>query len=300
MEELPLILIFGPTAVGKTEMILRVFPDWGEIISADSMQVYRGLDIGTAKPSPEICSQVPHHLIDILNPDQQYTAGEFVHRTEELIPAIRQRGRIPVICGGTAYYFRNFLFGLPETPPGDPQIRKQLQERLLEEGTSRLYTELERIDPITAERISARDTYRILRSLEVYYCTGRPLSSFSVPLRPRSDFPCRIIGLMRDREELYQRINDRVDEMFHQGLPEEVSHLIAQGFGETAPGMRGIGYREFFIQRYNGCIRIKDVRNMIQQDSRRYAKRQITFFKTIPGVRWVHPDTIKSLEDLLS
>ena len=105
---------------------------------------------------------------------------------------------------------------------------------------------------------------------------------------------------MRDREELYQRINDRVDEMFHQGLPEEVSHLIAEGFGETAPGMRGIGYREFFIQRYNGCIRIKDVRNMIQQDSRRYAKRQITFFKTIPGVRWVHPDTLQSLEDLLS
>jgi len=298
MGGLPLLLLFGPTGVGKTELILRLFPGRGEVISADSMQVYRGLDIGTAKPSPEVRSLVPHHLIDILDPRQQYTAGEFVHRAEELIPQIELRGRIVVISGGTAYYFRNFLYGLPETPVASPEVRKRLLDRLEAEGLSSLYAELNRLDPVAGERISARDTYRILRALEVFYSTGRPLSSFPVPKNPRLNRTYRLIGLMRDREELYRRIDARVEEMFRQGLPEEVARLVAYGYREQDPGMRGIGYREFFKLGRLGCLTLSQVKEQIQKDSRRYAKRQITFFKSLPGVQWKHPDSIRSLADL--
>lgn len=298
MGGLPLVLLFGPTGVGKTELILRLFPGVGEVISADSMQVYRGLDVGAAKPSPEVRSRVPHHLIDILDPRQQYTAGEFVHRAEELIPQIELRGRIVVISGGTAYYFRNFLYGLPTTPAANPAVRKQLEERLEAEGLSSLYAELNRLDPLAGEGISPRDTYRILRGLEVYYATGRPLSSFPVPKNPRLNRPYRLIGLMRDREELYKRIDVRVEEMFHQGLPEEVARLISCGYGEQDPGMRGIGYREFFQLGRLGCLTLSQVKAQIQKDSRRYAKRQITFFKSLPDVQWIHPDSIRSLADL--
>ncbi|MCX7786215.1 MAG: tRNA (adenosine(37)-N6)-dimethylallyltransferase MiaA [Spirochaetes bacterium] len=298
MGGLPLVLLFGPTGVGKTELILRLFAGIGEVISADSMQVYKGLDIGTAKPSLEVRSQVPHHLIDILDPREQYTAGEFVHRAEELIPQIDVRGRIPIISGGTAYYFKNFLYGLPETPVANPSVREWLDQRLELEGLPRLYEELKRIDPVAGERISPRDTYRILRALEVYYSTGRALSSYAVPVSPRLGRSYRLIGLIRDRKELYQRIDARVEEMFKQGLPEEVARLIALGYGEEDPGMRGIGYREFFQLGKEGCLTLSQVKTEIQKNSRRYAKRQITFFKSLPGVQWLHPNSIRSLKDL--
>lgn len=298
MGGLPLVLLFGPTGVGKTELILRLFSGIGEVISADSMQVYRGLDIGTAKPSPEVRHRVPHHLIDILDPREQYTAGEFVHRAEELIPRIELRGHIPIISGGTAYYFRNFLYGLPETPVADPSIREWLDQRLLTEGLPHLYEELKRVDPVAGERISPRDTYRILRALEVYHATGRPLSAFPVPKTPRLDRPYLLIGLQRDREDLYQRIDARVEEMFRQGLPEEVARLMASGYREEDPGMRGIGYREFFRLGRLGCLTLSQIKMEIQKNSRRYAKRQITFFKSLPGVRWIDPDSINHLDDL--
>ncbi len=298
MGGLPLVLLFGPTGVGKTELILRLFAGLGEVISADSMQVYKGLDIGTAKPSLEVQAHVPHHLIDILDPREQYTTGEFVHRAEELIPQIELRGRIPIISGGTAYYFKNFLYGLPETPIANPSVREWLDQRLNREGLPPLYEELKRIDPVVGERISPKDSYRILRALEVYYSTGRPLSSFPVPKSPRLKRPYRLIGLMRDREELYQRIDNRVEGMFRQGLAEEVARLIALGYREEDPGMRGIGYREFFQLGRIGCFTLSEVKAEIQKNSRRYAKRQITFFKSLPGIQWVHPDSVRSLVDL--
>jgi len=298
MGGLPLVLLFGPTGVGKTELILRLFSGLGEVISADSMQVYKGLDIGTAKPSLEVRAHVPHHLIDILDPREQYTAGDFVHRAEELILQIELRGRIPIISGGTAYYFKNFLYGLPETPIANPEVREWLNQRLNREGLLPLYEELKRIDPVAGERISLRDSYRILRALEVYHSTGRPLSSFPVPKSPRLKQPYRLIGLMRDREELYQRIDSRVEGMFRQGLPEEVARLVALGYREEDPGMRGIGYREFFLLGRIGCFTLSQVKTEIQKNSRRYAKRQITFFKSLPGLQWVHPDSIRSLVDL--
>lgn len=289
------ICIFGPTATGKTDILLRTLSGRGEVISADSMQVYRHLDVGTAKPSPPERKTLPHHLIDIKNPDEQYHAGEFVTAAERLIPEITARGMLPVIAGGTAFYFRNFIFGLPGTPQGSQQLRDALRARLEEEGADALYAELSRVDPNTAARISPHDTYRILRALEVFEVSGRPLSSYAVPDSPRADFEIVLVGLWRDRRALARRIDERVDRMMAAGLPEEVERVCRMGYGAEDPGLRGIGYREFFrLEPDAGCSfsslspeRRAAIAEEIKRSSRRYAKRQMTFFRRLPGVRWV-------------
>jgi tRNA dimethylallyltransferase len=276
--------------VGKTALLERLFTGRGEIISADSVQVYRELDIGSAKPSPGVRRVIPHHLIDILDPRQQYTAGDFVNAAEGLIRDISRRGRIPVVSGGTAFYFRNLVYGLPPTPAADPRIRQRLEDECLRLGPERMFHRLETLDPPSAARISPKDRYRVLRALEVCEAAGKPLSEIKVPGLPRKDMDFLIIGLTRGREELYSRIDSRVDAMFRDGLVREVTSLLRRGRRETDPGMRGIGYREFFGLNRNGCLRLKDIAGQIKIDSRRYAKRQLTFFKSIPGVLWFHPD----------
>jgi len=282
-----LVVLFGPTGVGKTELLGRL-AGWIprlEVISADSMQVYRGLDIGTAKPPAELLARVPHHLIDIVEPDEQFSAGHFVRRAEALVAEIRARGAMPVLCGGTAYYLRSFLCGLPEAPASDPALRRRLKARLLAEGLGALQEELGRVDPGTAAAVARRDSHRVLRALEVFYATGRPLSAFRSPDRVRQDFTFLLLGLHREREELYRRIDRRVELMFELGLADEVRGLLARGFGPQDPGLRGIGYREFCEMR-RGCWNLREVRAAIQLHSRQYAKRQITFFKSLPGVEW--------------
>lgn len=285
-----IILIFGPTAVGKTDLLLRLFSGTAEIISADSMQVYRYMDIGTAKPGPCVRDRLPHHFIDIKNPDEQYNAGEFVQAADRLIPKIVSRGRVPVVSGGTAFYFRNFIYGLPEVPPADESQRNRLREELEAEGPEPLFRELERVDPAAAERIFPADTYRILRALEVYRLTGSPLSAFAVKEEPRGRYRFLVIGLDRPREELYRRIGRRVEEMFEAGLPGELKRILSLGYGADDPGLRAIGYREFFEMRKEGCPTLGVIRERIKRNTRRYAKRQITFFKRLPGIRWFHPD----------
>jgi len=254
------------------------------------MQVYRGMDIGTAKPALDIRNRIPHHLIDIRDPREQFNAGDFVKAAERLIPEIASRGRIPVVSGGTAYYFRNLIFGLPESPAGDPVVRKRLEAECLSEGLPAMYRRLEEADPESAARISANDRYRILRALEVFEASGRPLSACRVPQVPRDDFRFLVIGLDRERGELNGRIDRRVDEMFEKGLKEEVSGLMERGYRGEDPGMKGIGYSEFFLMRNDGCLGLREVRELIKRDSRRYAKRQRTFFSSLPGVAWMHPE----------
>lgn len=286
----PVVLIFGPTAVGKTRLLSRLFPGMAEIISADSMQVYRYMDIGTAKPSKEEREQIPHHLIDILNPDRQYNVGKFVHLADKLVPEITARNRIPVVSGGTAFYFVNFIYGLPETPPGDPIIRKKLKQECDERGPEALFQELAAADPESAGRIGEKDTYRIIRALEVLRQTGRPLSRFKTGFKKREGYNFLTIGLQRSREELYRRIDRRVDDMMKAGLKEEVVRLLGLGYTAADPGMRGIGYREFMQMRADGCITLGDAAERIKQSSRKYAKRQIAFFKKICDVNWFHPE----------
>ncbi len=288
--KLPVVLLFGPTGVGKTELIFSIFRENFEIINADSMQVYKGMDIGSAKPDPSIRALIPHHLIDIKTPDIQYNAGEFVARADKITAEIISRKKIPVISGGTAFYFRNYLYGLPDIPDGDINIRKKLQNELLEKGIVRLYEELQFYDPLRAEIIHQNDRYRILRALEVIRSTGKPLTSYTVSTDIRSNISPFIIGLNRDRKELYKRINSRVVKMFKHGLVGEVKRLIENGYKSTDPGMKGIGYGEFFLQSRIGEFTIPDVADLIMRNSRRYAKRQMTFFRKIPDVNWFHPE----------
>jgi len=255
------------------------------------MQVYRRLDIGTAKPTEQLRARIPHHLIDILEPDCQFNAGQFVHLAEELIPEIRARGNTPVLCGGTAYYLRSFITGLPDAPPGNPEIRRKLKIEAERRGLQALLDELERVDPVTRSRVKERDSYRILRALEVHRASGRPLSAFTSPSTPRKDYEFFLVGLMRERSRLYSRIEQRVELMFREGLPAEVGSLLEAGLGFEDPGMRGIGYREFFELRM-GCSTLETVKQLIKRNSRRYAKRQITFFKTLPDVHWLDPEDV--------
>ncbi|MDR0568031.1 MAG: tRNA (adenosine(37)-N6)-dimethylallyltransferase MiaA, partial [Spirochaetaceae bacterium] len=288
--------MFGPTGSGKTELLETLFavPGNAEIVSADSMQVYRGMNIGTAKPSQALQAVLPHHLIDIRNPDEQFNVGEFVHSADRCCAAIAERGALPVISGGTGFYLKHFVLGLPETPPADPKIRAELKEELHSQGAESLMAELRSLDPETAAKIHLNDEYRLLRALEVYRLSGRPLSFFSrfpgvLPDRPQ--YRLILIGLERDRAELYRRIDERCARMIQEGLPEEARRLFAAGYTPKDPGLQAIGYREFFEETAPGAYRlipdIPAVQDAIARNSRRYAKRQITFFASIPGVVWI-------------
>lgn len=294
---LPVLVLVGPTASGKTALLDALFgagkADWpslpgAEIVSADSMQAYRGMDIGTAKPDGALRARLPHHLIDILSPDTQYTAGDFVRLADEACASISARGLLPVVAGGTGFYVRSFILGLPPAPPADPAIRLAVAQDLAVRGAAALRAELEAGDPVSAARIHAHDEYRLTRALEVLRLTGKPLSGFAPPREPRSRWRFLVVELTRPREELRARIEGRVDAMFDAGLAAEVAGLRAAslgaaGLGPGAPGMKAIGYREFFEAETLG-LDGAGLRALIQRDSRRYAKRQETFFAGLPGL----------------
>jgi len=319
--KIPVLVLFGPTASGKTALLEKLFGDGtlkAEIISADSMQVYRGMDIGTAKPSPEERAKIPHHIIDIRNPDEQFNAGDFVRLAEKACLAAAGKGALPVVSGGTGFYLKNLVLGLPEAPPSDAVIRCELKAELLARGAASLLEELSKNDPKSAERIHVNDEYRLLRALEVYRLTGRPLSSFASPWTspgkdkcedPDRPFRFLNIGLRRSREELYRRINARTQVMFRSGLAGEVESLFKAGYTPADPGLRAIGYREFFVSagELNDGWRLSEdlagVEALVAQNSRRYAKRQITFFASIPGVNWIDcgkdDETVREISRIL-
>ena len=298
-------VLFGPTASGKTGALSRLFGPGGrcplkaEIVSADSMQVYRGMDVGTAKPSAGERERLPHHLIDVRDPSEQFNVGDFVRLAMAAIRDVADRGALPVVSGGTGFYVKNLVQGLPEAPPSDPAIREALKAELREKGAPALMDELSRFDPTSAERIHLNDEYRLLRALEVLRLGGRPLSSFAVAPGPTDADDPRgrvrfvALGLFRPRAELYGRVDLRCAEMFERGLPEEVRALRDSGYGPRDPGLRAIGYREFFVEdesepdgfRLSGDL--AGARELIARNSRRYAKRQIAFFASIPGAKAV-------------
>ena len=267
------------------------------------MQVYRGMNIGTEKPDAGERAELPHHLIDIFNPDEQFSAGDFVRLAGEAAEDIAKRGKLPVVSGGTGFYLKNFIMGLPEAPPSDAAIRNRLKIELKEKGPGMLMDELAAIDPESAGRIHINDEYRLLRALEVTRLSGRPLSSFNVSgaqavkkdnFRAGEDFPrfrFYVYGLFRKRDELYRRINERCAVMFSQGLPGEVRSLYDVGYTPMDPGLKAIGYREFFVEDEPGVFRLstdmEGVQALISQNSRRYAKRQVTFFSSLPGTKQI-------------
>jgi len=286
------LFLFGPTAVGKTATLSALAGRPVEVVSADSMQVYRGMDIGTAKPPPALRRRVPHHLIDIRDPDERYDVGAFVADANREMNAILARGRLPIVAGGTGFYFRHLLLGLPEAPRSDAGVRERVRERVERDGLAASYERLARIDPASAARIAPADAYRITRALEVHEQTGRPLSSYATTGPPRSDLVVTSIALTRPRDELRRRIADRVREMFVAGLRGEVERLVGDGYGSDAPGMRAIGYREFFGP--EGRLRSpgedEAIEIEIAASTRRYAKRQQTFVRQLPGLVEVAAD----------
>lgn len=282
-------MIFAPTASGKTALTRELFSASGshfilnaEIISADSMQVYKYMDIGTAKPDEAFCKEIPHHLINLIEPDVQFNVSDFVFRADDLCRQIYSRGKIPVVCGGTGFYIRSFLFGLPKTPESDEKIRSELKKRIAVEGNQALYSELKLLDPESAKVINVNDEYRICRALEVYYTTGKTRSSFKLEKKLREDFDFFCIVLEPERQTLYERIRKRVDLMFEQGLKEEINTLAKMGYDKNTPAMKAIGYSEWFSE--DNQLRADDiVREEIKHHSCKYAKKQYTYIKDIPG-----------------
>jgi tRNA dimethylallyltransferase len=298
----PLVVLFGPTAVGKTELSLRIAKEFScEIIGVDSMQVYKYMDIGTAKPTPAERALIPHHLIDVVNPDENFTAGHFVNDAENAMQIISEHNRIPLLTGGTGLYFRALLDGIfddnvPEISAENDsdirtsRIREDLKTRLQEQGREHLYAELGRIDPKTAGRIHINDTQRLLRALEIYQLTGIPWSKH---IEKQSSETTRHealkLGLSRPREELYERIDRRVQVMLDQGLLEEVQKLLDMGYHGNLKSMQSIGYRHM-VNYINGIWNWDETVQLLARDTRRYAKRQYTWFNNDPEVIWYEVD----------
>ena len=288
-EKIPAIVIFAPTASGKTALTGELFSPSGshfilnaEIISADSQSVYTYMDIGTAKPDPDFCRQIPHHLINVKNPDQQFSVADFVFMADKACKDIYFRGKIPVICGGTGFYIRNFLYGLPPTPESDPKIREELKLRIAQQGNQLLYDELKAVDPESAKVINLNDAYRICRALEVYYTTGRTRSSYQIKPELRKEYDFLFIVLEPPRDLLYERIRKRVDMMFDDGLEDEIKRLKKAGYTKDSPGMKAIGYSEWF-EYENPEDNIEQIKAAIKHHSCKYAKKQYTYIRDIPG-----------------
>ena len=293
------VVLFGPTAVGKTALTEELFSKGFEIINADSVQVYRYLDIASAKPEKELMEKIPHHLVDIRFPWEQYNSGDFCKDAERLIKEINERGSIPLITGGTAYYFKQLLYGPSSTPESNPKTREEIQRTIDDIGLDKAYEMLMSLDMEAAKKIDKNDRYRISRALEVIKDTGRPLSSFPVSDTLREDIDFVIIGLKRDKKELEERIRKRVDIMFDSGAVREMKALLSMGADLSWPGMQGIGYREWFNAMESGEVNISIIKDMIIRSSIKYAKRQMTFFSSFSDTLWFSPNDIEKIKEYL-
>lgn len=297
--KIPVIVIFAPTASGKTALTKELFSPQSshfvlnaEIISADSQAVYKKMDIGTAKPDESLCKIIPHHLINLVNPDVQFTVADFIQKADDDCKSIFEKQKIPVICGGTGFYIRNFLFGLPQTPQSSEKIRNHLQNRIKMEGNEALYAELCVIDSKSAEKIHVNDSYRICRALEVFYTTGRTRSSYQIEQKIREKYDFLFIILEPPKELLIKRIYERVDIMFEIGLEDEILKLKSEGYDENSPGMKAIGYREWFLESNK-----EKIREQIKKNSWKYAKKQFTYIRDIDfGNRIPYSATIDDIE----
>ncbi len=297
----PLIAIVGPTAVGKTALAVRLAQAVdGEIVSADSRQVYRGMDIGTAKATPQERARVPHHLLDILDPDRSLSLAQFQALAYAAIDDILARGRVPLLVGGTGQYVMAVVEGwqVPHVPP-DEDLRAGLYRQAQEEGAEALHARLRALDPAAAERIDPRNVRRLVRALEVCLTTGRPISI----QQQKSPPPYRIlmIGLTLPRTDLYRRIDRRVEGMVKAGLEDEVRRLVAEGYGFSLPSMSGVGYGQF-APRIAGEAGLDDVVREIKRASRRLVRHQCNWFRSDdPRIHWftAEPDPLPAILDLV-
>ncbi len=298
--EKPILIIAGPTAVGKTEASILLAQEQGaEIVSADSMQVYRGMDIGTAKPTPEQRKLVYHHLIDVVDPAQPYSVGDYYRDSRTAIDAILKAGGTPIVVGGTGLYIRALMRGLFHGPPADIELRERLLRKEAENGDGTLYADLARLDSESAIKIHPNDLRRTVRALEVYYLRDRKLSDLhrehGFKERP---YPFRLLFLVRGRSELYPRIEQRVDRMIADGLEQEVRGLMLKGYGEDLISMQALGYSHF-IGHFSGRTSLSETVDLLKRDTKRFAKRQFTWFRREPEARWVDVTGAESAAEIV-
>jgi tRNA dimethylallyltransferase len=284
----PVIAIVGPTASGKSELGLFLAESFsGEIVNYDSVQIFRHLNIGTAKPSVEERQRAPHHMIDIREPTEVFTAGDYQRESRKVLEEIRNRNKLPILVGGTGLYLRALTQGLFNGPTRSMYWRNRLEMMAERKGRAYLHRVLKRLDPVAASRIAERDKPKVIRALEVRLETGKPLSQHldEKPRQPLTGFKVHYVGLDPAREDLYNRINERVYRMFEAGLVDEVRQLIGRGIPPSAKPFEAIGYRHV-IADLDSCIAREDTIRIIQRDTRRYAKRQMTWFRKEAGVAW--------------
>ena len=296
-----LLCILGPTAVGKTAISIAVAEALeAEIVSADSRQIYRYMDIGTAKPTPAEQARVRHHLVDFVEPDERFSVADYQRAADKAIRDIQSRDKQPMLVGGAGLYFRAVVDGLFDGPNADVELRAKLRREAQEYGTDTLHNRLATIDPIAASRIHKNDLKRIIRALEVYEKTGKPISALQQQWQ-RADscaddlsrrhtklrYPFLAIGLNRARCELYQRINKRADAMLEVGLLEEVKVLLARGYDKNSSAMQSFGYKEL-IDYLDGKQDWQTAVELLKRNTRRFAKRQLTWFRNDPRIQWIN------------
>lgn len=293
-----IVIVLGPTAVGKSRVAVDLALRFGgEVISGDSIQVYRGFDIGTDKPTAASRRGVRHHLIDIVGPEVQFTAADFVREALKAAGEITSRGHLPLIAGGTGLYIKALVDGLFPGPGRNPALRAALEATAQEEGLDSLFRRLQAIDPEYARKVRSRDRVRIIRALEVHAATGLPISEHfrrtESPVRGRNVLR---LGLRLERDALYRRIDDRVEQMFERGLVEEVRGLLERGVAENAPPFRALGYSHV-LRLLRGEVSREEAVASTKADTRHYAKRQTTWFRKMDDVAWFSPDDGPALEE---
>jgi tRNA dimethylallyltransferase len=285
------VIVLGPTAVGKSDLVFELAGELSaEIINADSQLVYRGMDIGTAKPSKEQRDRIRHHLIDVVDPDDEFNVGRFRALATACIHDMRERHKQPLVCGGTGLYLKALTRGLFLGPAQSPQIREVLHSEFRRNGLGALYQRLEQIDPAATSWIHPHDGQRIVRALEVYELTGKPISEWqkehSFSERP---FQTLKVGLLRERGELYERVNQRCERMIEAGLVEEVKSLLDKGYGLDLKPLQSVGYKQVGLF-LTGRMGFADAVFLMKRDTRRLAKRQLTWFRGDNEIQWFHPE----------
>lgn len=282
-------VICGATATGKTRLAVDLAQKLNtEIISADSQLIYKGLNVGTAKPTESEMRGVKHHMIDIAEPNETFSVGNYSEKATPIFKNLLDTGKVPVICGGTGFYINSLLFDLGYgNTAADDGVRKKYSEFLNEHGKEALFERLKEVDPETAEKLHPNDVKRVVRALEIFEVSGKRKSQQRDKMISKYDYLA--VAVDYPREELYERINKRVDEMFNDGLLEEIEGLLSRGIDENCQSMQAIGYKEVLQCLKNGNNQ-STMRDIIKQNTRRYAKRQITFFKKFPDIVWLKPE----------
>ena len=298
MSKPKVVVICGPTASGKTALSIELAKKInGEIISSDSMQIYKDMDIGTAKPLKEEMQGIKHYMLDFVEPNKRYSVADFKKDAEKAIEDILEKGKVPIVVGGTGLYVDSLIYGIEyQDIKFDEQYRKELENRAEQEGLESLYNEAKQIDPQAMEKISANDQKRILRVLEIYKATGKNKTEQEIESRKNGiKYDYKVFAINMDREKLYDRINKRVDIMIEQGLIQEVQDLLGK-YEEFPTAMQGLGYKEV-VEYLQGEISKEEMIDKIKMETRRYAKRQITWFKKNKQTIWIEPHDLQKILD---